>query len=181
MKSAGKQDKSFLWGESVLTALWVLFFFALAFVPDIKLARYKLVSVQVSLLVLFFLFFVFKLKKLKEIFISPISFSLLLITALWGLHYFLSVNRVSAFTEFQRMAFSAIAFLSAWMLFPRRKIISETALVFAGAVCVYAVMQKSGGNGIRSFSHSGQGGLGRTCRLGFFVVAYMGKGKDSGL
>ncbi|MEE8424546.1 MAG: tetratricopeptide repeat protein [Elusimicrobiota bacterium] len=131
--------------------LWCLAFAALAFVPDQKILRYKLLALEAATAALALSVFAhWALNRSAKWIRTPLDLPMGLYAAGGLLFYFLSSERGASSLELTRMLFCAAAFFAATQTAPRLKrpeLLGAVWLSAAALVALYALLQLKGGIG----------------------------------
>ncbi|MGM0441209.1 MAG: tetratricopeptide repeat protein [Elusimicrobiota bacterium] len=134
-------------GEIFFKLSWLIFFFSLIFLADVKLARYKLTGMYLSIMLIFGGWIFFRFNRLKKIYSDTLLWPVISLFLLYTVFYLVSDNRPSAYGEWQRILFSLLAFITAYKTFPRDKKILEILVIMGGLIGLYGVLQRYGGVG----------------------------------
>ncbi|MEK9144625.1 MAG: tetratricopeptide repeat protein [Elusimicrobiota bacterium] len=132
----------------LLFALWALTFSALAFVPDQKILRYKLLAVEAGVWLLLSAAAASWAAGASSMTRTPLDIPVLLYGASGALFYLLSPERGVSRMEFARMLFCAAAFFAATQTWPRLREPRRALAAFSlcgGLLGVYSLLQLRGG------------------------------------
>ncbi len=132
----------------IIVAVWIVFFFSLVFLIDVKHTRYKLIGMELSILTLLGLWF-FKVKEDLHAILNSVLSPLILLLTVFTLFYVFSGNRVIAFSQWQRMVFSCLAFFIAYKTFPLKykPFLINALFIMGSLISIYGILQRYGGIG----------------------------------
>ncbi len=137
--------------NKTLTALikvaWLIFFTSLVFLVDVKLIRYKLIGVELSLLLLFLLWFIKEYRKISEIIKEAVVLPFIALAVFYTFAYLFSPAGAAAYPEWQRMLFGVVAYILAYRLFffCGADFLIGYITAIGGLVSLYGLLQVSGG------------------------------------
>jgi tetratricopeptide (TPR) repeat protein len=133
--------------QAVYAIAWSLFFLSLAVLADMKHVRYKLIGMELSLLVLFVLWFWVYMDYMKNLLKDTVILPYVLFCAVYTVMYYFSGNRLAAYAQWQRVCFSCMGFFLAYMTFPRKNkiLMINFMVIIGGLIALYGILQKFGG------------------------------------
>jgi O-antigen ligase len=119
----------------------------MVFLIDVKHTRYKLIGMELSLLILAGLWVIKKILYGLRSFSPAISAPFISIGIVYVIYYIVSPDRLVAYPQLQRMLFSCLAFIAAlYMLEPwKRKLVVRLSLICGALISVCAILQYYGG------------------------------------
>lgn len=133
---------------ALLLLLWALIFAALAFVPDQKILRYKLLAVESGVWLLLGTAAASWAARASPLVRTPLDIPVLLYGASGALFYLLSPERGVSRLELTRMLFCAASFFAATQTWPRLKDPRRALAAFsfcAALLGIYSLLQLRGG------------------------------------
>jgi len=131
----------------IVTALWSVFFLSLVFLIDVKLSRYKLAGMNLSLLSLLGIWVLSDLEVIKDLRRKPLIAAVIVWVLTVSVFYVFSPDKPTAYSQWQRIIFSAAAFISAYRVFPDRNknLLLNIIILSAAVISLYGLLQKTGG------------------------------------
>ncbi|MEA3506754.1 MAG: hypothetical protein U9R36_04610, partial [Elusimicrobiota bacterium] len=135
--------------ENLIKIFWLFFFTFLVFFIDVKLARYKLIGVQLSLIALMFLWFFRDYRAIGEIIKEAPFLPPLLLVLFYSGAYLFSPAAAGAYPEWQRVIFSIAAYIAAYRIFypAGAHFLVNYVIAAGGLISIYGLLQVTGGIG----------------------------------
>ncbi|MFH1416065.1 MAG: O-antigen ligase family protein [Elusimicrobiota bacterium] len=130
--------------------LWLAFIFSLTILVDVKHTRYKLIGMELSILLLTGLWFWRDIDSIGELMRDSLLVPLVSLGTVFTFFYLFSHNRPLAFSQWQRIFFSCLVFFLSFRFFPaaHRHRLMDYLLIAGWFAGIYGLLQRNGGIGM---------------------------------